>query len=129
MVEGPPRLSPDQLTVMKLFEIADRLAEIAPPVGIVRSFGALTADDNSRSIAGAMRSASIYNDGAQDVYIWANEDENREPWRVGDAPLAPGEKLDLDFKGFHYGLYAYGRKIYYRCRPGESTTIKGWLMY
>lgn len=128
MVEGPPRLSPDQLTVMKMFEIADRLAELAPPVGIVRSFGALVADNSSRAIVGAIRAICIYNVGTQDVFIWANEDEQREPWGVGDAPLRPGERLDIDFKGFHYALYIYGRRIYYRCRLGESTTIKGWQL-
>ena len=45
MAEAPPRLTPDQLIIMKLFEIADRLAEVAPPVGIIRSFGARIADN------------------------------------------------------------------------------------
>ena len=127
MAEAPPRLTPDQLIVMKLFEIADRLAEIAPPVGIIRSFGSLFADNTTRSIAGAMRSISIYNDGVQNVYIWANEDEYREPWKIGDAPLASGEKVEFDFKGMRGD--SPGNRIYYRCKAGESTTIKGWQMF
>ena len=123
MAEAPPRLTADQLMVMKLFEIADRLAETAPPLGIIRSFGSLVADNTTRAIVGAMRSISIYNDGVQDVYIWANEDEQREPWEMGDAPLAAGEKVEFDFKG------SPGGAIYYRCKPGESTTIKGWQLF
>ena len=127
MAEGPPRLTADQLMVMKLFEIADRLAETAPPAGIIRSFGSLLADNTTRYIAGAMRSVSMYNAGTQDVYIWANEDEHREPWKEGDAPLASGEKLEFDFKGMRGD--SQGNRVYYRCKVGESTTIKGWQMF
>jgi hypothetical protein len=108
---------------MKLFEIADRLAETAPPKGIIRSFGSLVADNTTRYIVGYMRSIHIYNAGAQDVYIWANEDEHREPWLEGDAPLAAGEDIDIDFKANK------DNKVYYRCKPGVSTTIKGWQLF
>ena len=127
MAEGPPRLTADQLMVMKLFEIADRLAEIAPPTGIIRSFGSLVADNTTRAIVGAMRSVSIYNNGVQDVYIWANEDEHREPWKEGDAPLASGEKVEFDFRGMRGG--SPGNRVYYRCKSGESTTLKGWQLF
>jgi len=127
MAEAPPRLTADQLIVMKLFEIADRLAETAPPVGIIRSFGSLPADNTARTIVGAMRSISIYNDGLQNVYIWANEDEHRETWSEGDAPLASGEKVEFDFRGMRGN--SPGNRIYYRCKAGESTTIKGWQLF
>ena len=127
MSEAPPRLTADQLMVMKLFEIADRLAETAPPKGIIRSFGSLLADNTTRFIVGAMRSIAIYNNGVQGVYIWANEDEHRKPWNEGDAPLASGEKVEFDFRGTRGD--SPGNRIYYRCKPGESTTIKGWQLF
>jgi arginine repressor len=92
------RLSPDQLTVMKLFEIADRLSELQAllakraPEGVIYPI-TFTASTTARKIT-LIFSATIQNDGAADIYI-LETDRNLNP---DDVPLKSGETLSIDHK-------------------------------
>jgi len=118
MVKGPPRLTLDQLMVVKLFEICDRMAEQTPD-GTFKS-GTISVTDKVSEIVGALLSISFHSDGVDDVYIWANEEPNKVPWVVGDAPVKINENLKIDFKK------KTGNVVYLLCKPGESATVRYW---
>jgi len=117
--EGPPRLSPDQLITIKLFEIADRLADQAAE-GHLTS-GTTSVGTDVKEIVGAMLSISFHSDGPNDVYIWTQEASTRKPWMVGDAPLKSGEDLSIDFKA------KTGSVVHLRCETG-TCTLRYWKL-
>ena len=118
-IVGPPRLEPDQLIVIKLFEIADRLADQAAE-GYLTS-GTVTVGTDTKEVIGAMLSISFHSDGPNDVYIWTQEPPTRKPWLVGDAPLKSGEDLSTDFRS------KTGNVVYLRCETG-TCTLRYWKL-
>ena len=90
----PPHLAGD-LTVIKLFEIADRLADQAAE-GSLHS-ASFIVDTTWKTLEVAWLSATIFNDGDSDVYIHL-DDMSTAPWQEGEAPLKKGEHLVIDLK-------------------------------
>jgi len=96
--EAPPRLTADQLITMKLFEIADRLAETNEmlakrvPEGVIYPI-TFTASTIARRIV-LIFSATIYNDGVADIYI-LETDRNISS---DDTPLKSNESISIDHK-------------------------------
>lgn len=96
--QPPPQLASD-LMVIKLFEIADRLADQVPE-GKLTSYS-FTIGTDWKSIQPAWLSATIFNDGEADVYVRL-DDMSTNPWEMGEAPLKKGEKIILDLKAKLY---------------------------
>lgn len=90
----PPQLSGD-LTVIKLFEIADRLADQAA-LGVLNS-KSFTVGTTWYTLETAWLSCTIFNDGDSDVYIRL-DDMSTSPWQMGEAPLKKGEQISIDLK-------------------------------
>jgi len=116
--EGPPRLSLDQLMVMKLFELCDRMAEQTPD-GTFKS-GTISVTDQVSEIVGAILKISFRNDGDDDVYIWSNEEPAKKPWLVGDAPIKKKEGAHIDFKK------KTGNVVYLLCQSGKTASVRYW---
>lgn len=115
---GPPRLSPEQVIVAKLFEICDRMAEQVPE-GPIRS-GVIPVTDKVNSIVGSILHIDFFSDGPDDVYIWTNENQFRIPWQEGDAPLKRGESLPVDFHK------KTGNVVYLICKAGCTASVRYW---
>lgn len=86
----------DELVIQKLFEIADRLADQATQ-------GKLASDEFTVGtewcpVIGGWLNATIYNDGASDVYIRLEDLSGDKPWAMREAPLKSGESLVLDLE-------------------------------
>lgn len=90
--QAPPRLSPDQMMVYYLDEIAGRLADQAGE-GKLES-KQFTVATTWYILETAWTAATIYNDGDSDVYIRL-DDMSSNPWEEGEAPLKKGESLPL----------------------------------
>lgn len=90
----PPQLSGD-MVVIKLFEIADRLADQAA-LGILNS-KSFTVGTTWYTLETAWLSCTIFNDGDSDIYIRL-DDMSTSPWQMGEAPLKKGEQISIDLK-------------------------------
>ena len=94
---APPRLDPQQLVVLKLFEIADRLADQVPRGKL--SSKQFTVDTNWYHFEGGWIAADIFNDGDSDIYIkFEDEIGGDRPWQTQEAPLKKGESIRLDLR-------------------------------
>jgi len=83
------------MVVIKLFEIADRLADQAAD-GVLNS-RSLTIGTEWRTLETAWLAATVFNDGDADVYIHL-DDVHTTPWSVGEAPLKKGEQIAIDLR-------------------------------
>ena len=119
------RLDPQQLVVLKLFEIADRLADQVA-IGIVRS-ETITVGTEWTAVVGAWVSATIYNDGTSDIYVRMVAPEfgdlSGRPWEDGEAPLKSGDGLPLDLRGRSYKVDGgkYSPTIWMICKTGSAS--------
>lgn len=125
---GPPRLKADQLMVMFLREIADRLADQTPQ-GKWES-KEYTVGTDWMPITGGWRTATIYNDGDSDVYIRLDDLTGDKPWANSEAPLKKGENVSLPLgHRLHRlledpvaGMIDYGSPIIYLiCQTGTAS--------
>jgi len=83
------------MVVIKLFEIADRLADQAAD-GTLNS-RSLTVGTTWQTLETAWLAATIFNDGDANVYIHL-DDVHTTPWSVGEAPLKKGEQISIDLR-------------------------------
>jgi len=94
---GPPRLTADQLIVMKLFEIADALA-LREPKGFFESEIITVGTEWVETSFGPSISCSMINKGPSQVYIRMWDREHGEgdpgpgelPWVRNQAPIDVG---------------------------------------
>ena len=94
--EAPPRLSPEQMMVVLLDEIAGRLEDQAIK-GVLDSREFTVGTTWYTMLETAWVSCTIYNDGDSDVYIRL-DDMSTSPWQQGEAPLKSGESISIDLK-------------------------------
>ncbi|GAJ10369.1 unnamed protein product, partial [marine sediment metagenome] len=95
---GPERLTPFQMMVTQLDEIAGRLADQVSS-GAMNS-KAFTVGTDWYPMIGGWASVTIFNDGAADVYVRLRNDTGQDtPWAEGEAPLKSGESLNIDLHG------------------------------
>ena len=95
--QPPERLGSD-LTIIKLFEIADRLADQLP-TGLTRSEVKTVGTEWVELLVGTWVSADIWNDGFSDVYIklgWVQYEGL--PWDNNEAPLKKNEHVKIDLR-------------------------------
>lgn len=122
---APERLSPDQLTTMKLFEIADRLSDMQDHQRDTVADGGLVpkvvpvTDEPTELLLGRWLSMTVYNDGASAVAIFFNY---TKPTSL-DAMLASGENLNIDKKT------KKPQKVYLCCSSGNSASVRMWVLY
>lgn len=89
----PPRLTPEQMMVVLLDEIAGRLEDQAA-IGVFAS-KKFTVGTNWYTLETAWLACTIYNDGESDIYIHL-DDMSTSPWTEGEAPLKSGESISID---------------------------------
>ncbi len=96
---GPTRLTTDQLQIVYLDEIAGRLGALAEQNTRARSEGILWSREETVSTDwggqhAGWRSATVFNDGAADIYIRTDrEDRPGAPWDLDEAPIKSGESV------------------------------------
>lgn len=83
------------LVVIKLFEIADRLADQAA-IGVLSS-KQFSVGTTWYTLETAWLAATIFNDGDSDIYIHL-DDMSTSPWAEGEAPLKKGEQIAIDLR-------------------------------
>lgn len=117
--DAPPRLSPEQMQIVLLDEIAGRLADqISKGLMNSKSF---TVGTDWYPLIGGWVSATIYNDGDADVYIrLRNETGQDTPWAEGEAPLKKGENLSLDLSGKKHKTEEGTPTIWLICQAGTA---------
>ena len=97
--KAPPRLTPEQMMVALLDEIAGRLEDQAAK-GVLGS-RTFTVGTSWVTLETAWQSCTIYNDGTSDIYIHL-DDVHTIPWQVGEAPLKANESISMDLKARAY---------------------------
>lgn len=118
--EAPPRLSPEQLMVVTLDEIAGRLADQAAK-GVLASKN-FTIGTRWYPLIHGWISCTIYNDGPDDIYIRLRNDEGKDtPWAEGEAPLKSGENLILDLGARKQKTEDGAPTIWFICKAGTAT--------
>lgn len=96
--QGPPQLGSD-LVVIKLFEIADRLADQVAEGHLTSR--KLSVGTSWVTLETAWLSATIFNDGEADIYMRL-DDMSTLPWQEGEAPLKTGESILVSMKAKVY---------------------------
>ena len=117
------KVTPEIMMIIYLDEIAGRLGELQEkliPQGNLQPH-TLSVTDSPQSIGGQdWMSATLYNDGDYDVYLF---DQYQMP-RVGyDAPIKNGEGINIDFRS------RVGTGKFIVCAPGESATVRIFRMW
>lgn len=118
--DAPPRLSPDQIMVYYLDEIAGRLADLIAQGSL--SSKAFVVDTSWYPLATGWSSCTIYNDGDADVYVRLRNDAGLDtPWAEGEAPLKSGENLSIDLRGKKSKAEEGTPSIWFVCKEGTAN--------
>lgn len=117
---APPRLTPDQMIVYYLDEIAGRLADQVAQ-GLLSSKTFTVGTDWYPLIVG-WSSCTIYNDSDADVYVRLHNDTGLDtPWAEGEAPLKSGENLSIDLRGKKPKTEEGTPPIWFICETGTAN--------
>ena len=99
MGKVPPRLSPEQMMVTLLDEIAGRLEDLGSEGSLKSKI--VTVGTTWHQEIGAWKTCHIYNGGPDDIYIRL-DDMSTSPWVEGEAPLKINEDISIDLKARGY---------------------------
>lgn len=117
---APPRLTPDQMIVYYLDEIAGRLSDQISQ-GLMNSKFFTVGTEWYPLIAG-WSSITIFNDGDADVYPRLRNDTGQDmPWAEGEAPLKKGENLAIDLRGKKQASEEGSPALWFICQAGTAA--------
>lgn len=117
---APPRLSPEQMQIVLLDEIAARLQDLTAK-GQLSSYS-VTVGTSWHPIIGGWISSTLFNDGDSDVYVRLRNDVGKgSPWEEGEAPVKKGEHINIDLKGRKVKTEGGVPEVWLICQTGTAS--------
>ena len=118
-IASMPKVTPEVMMIVYLDEIAGRLAELQDALTEVTAEGflsgkSISVTDNPVRIPIVARHLSLYNDGADSIYILQLKGKPL----AGDAEIKKNGQFSLDFQT------RKARNFYLVCASGETATVR-----